>query len=63
MGDETWWTESGAIYGDCVDLANLIGIFFRFYQRKPNKTAHELARECFLMRSSCKWDDEPLVFC
>jgi hypothetical protein len=37
MGDETWWTESGAIYGDCVDLANLIGFFLDFIKENQIK--------------------------
>jgi hypothetical protein len=60
--NETWWSESSAIYAHCVDLATSIGnVKFKFYRRKANKTSHELARNSFLSRSSCIWKDGSLV--
>jgi ribonuclease HI len=32
------------------------------FPRDANKTAHELARKCFIDKNSCNWDDEPPSF-
>jgi hypothetical protein len=62
-GGETWWTESAAIYADCMDQVASIGnVSFVHCPREANKTAHELARKCFIDKNSCNWDDEPPSF-
>jgi ribonuclease HI len=62
-GQETWWMEPAAIFADCVDLASLIdGITFCHCPREVNKVAHEIARECFRIKISCTWDDDPPSF-
>jgi ribonuclease HI len=74
-GAERWWTESAAVYVDCV------GRMHRLMQRlgpSPlskkyvdcvdyattigNQVAHEIARFCFSNNISCNWIDEPPSF-
>jgi hypothetical protein len=63
IGAETWWSDPAAIYVDCLDIATFIGeVFLKFCLREANKTAHELARVCFLNKVYCIWDDEPPSF-
>jgi hypothetical protein len=62
-GGETWWTQSAAIYADCMDQVASIGnVSFVHCPREANKTAHELARQCFIDKNSCNRDDEPPSF-
>jgi ribonuclease HI len=61
--NEAWWTEPAAVYADCVDLATLIGqVSFNQCVREANKLAHVIARECFISKFSCTWDDDPPRF-
>jgi ribonuclease HI len=48
-GVERWWTESSAIYADCVDLmTTMIGeVMFKFCPREANKVSHDLARDAY----------------
>jgi hypothetical protein len=63
LGNEAWWTEPAAIYANCVDLATLIGqVSFNHCVREANMPAHVIARECFVSKSSCTWDDDPPRF-
>jgi ribonuclease HI len=60
---ETWWTESAVIFADCLDhVASIGNVSFVHCPRDANKTAHELARKCFIDKNSCNWDDEPPSF-
>lgn len=62
-GQETWWTESAAIFADCLDTVTSIGrVTFHHCRREANKAAHEIARVCFIDKMSCIWDDEPPSF-
>jgi ribonuclease HI len=62
-GGETWWTDSAAIFADCMDhVASIGNVSFIHCPRDANKIAHELARKCFIDKNSCNWDDEPPSF-
>jgi hypothetical protein len=62
-GGEIWWTQSAAIYANCMDQVASIGnVSFVHCPREANKTAHKLARQCFIDKNSCNWDDEPPSF-
>ena len=62
-GLQTWWTENAAVYADCVDLASSVRtIRFNHCLRDANTVVHELARDSFLNKSSCNWDDDPPSF-
>jgi hypothetical protein len=53
-----WWSEPAAIYADCVDLVTSKGqVCFSHCVREANKSAHAIARECFISKISCTWDD------
>jgi hypothetical protein len=59
-GTQTRWSESAAIFADCVNLAsNIDSITFDHISREANKVAHELARIYFRDKNHCNWDDEP----
>jgi hypothetical protein len=59
LGSETWWNDSASIDADCVDLvASIREVTFNHRRSDANKSAHEVAKECFLNNLSCKWDDE-----
>jgi ribonuclease HI len=48
-GSSMWWTNSAAIYADCIDLGLSIGkVSYVHCPRKANKVAHELARKCYI---------------
>ena len=62
-GQNMWWTEMAAIFADCVDLASsLWSIRYTHCLREANTVAHELARDGFLNKRSCNWDDDPPSF-
>lgn len=62
-GDERWWSESAAIFADCVDHVASIGtVFFKHCPREANGVAHDLAKHSFSNRTSCNWVDEPPGF-
>jgi ribonuclease HI len=53
-GPGNWWTGSAGIYADCIDLAFEIGdVSYAHCPREANKTAHELARVCFIDKIPC----------
>jgi ribonuclease HI len=62
-GADSWWSESSAIFADCVDMAVSIGrVNFSHISRDANQVAHTLARESSLHNISCTWVDEPPSF-
>ena len=62
-GNDTWWSESAAVFADCLDIATSIGkVIYRHCPREANSVAHDLARFVFIERSSCNWDDDPPSF-
>jgi ribonuclease HI len=62
-GEEAWWSESSAIFADCIDQVASIGtVSFAHCPREANKVAHGLAQECFSSKVSCNWVDEPPQF-
>jgi hypothetical protein len=61
-GEDTWWMELAVIYADCVDAITIDGNVKFSYCREAKKTAHEIARVCFINKVSCDWDDDPLSF-
>jgi ribonuclease HI len=62
-GEQMWWSESSAIYADCVDMASTFeSISFNHIPREANKVADDLAKFSFLNSLSCNWVDEPPSF-
>jgi ribonuclease HI len=62
-GEQLWWSESSAIYADCVDMASTFeSISFNHIPREANKVADDLAKFSFLNSLSCNWVDEPPSF-
>jgi hypothetical protein len=62
-GEEAWWSESSAIFADCIDQVASIGtVSFAHCPREANKVAPGLAQECFSSKVSCNWVDEPPQF-
>jgi hypothetical protein len=62
-GVDTWWSESAAIFADIVDLAsNIDKLEFKHIPREANMVAHEIARNCFVQKVNCNWDDDPPSF-
>jgi hypothetical protein len=58
-----WWTNSAAIYADCINMGLSIGeVSYVHCPREANKVAHELARKCYIDKISCNWDDDPPSF-
>jgi ribonuclease HI len=61
-GADSWWSESSAIFADCVDMVVSIGrVTFSHISRDANQVAHSIVRESFLHNLSCTWVDEPLA--
>jgi ribonuclease HI len=59
----TWWNGSAAIFADIVDLASTIdSVEYRYVPREANMTAHEIARQGFIDKINCNWDDDPPSF-
>jgi ribonuclease HI len=62
-GGETWWTDSAAIFADCMDhVASIGNVSFIHCLRDANKTAHELARKCFIDKILVTGTMSPLPF-
>ena len=58
-GEQSWWSTSSVVYVDWVDLATNIGsVMFVHCPRDANKVAHELAKDSFMNRNSCRWVSE-----
>jgi hypothetical protein len=61
-GMERWWSESAAVFPDCVTLVASIGrVEFKQYLREANEVAHEIARFCYSYKSNCNWVSNPLA--
>lgn len=53
-------TSAAAIYDECyaiwIDFAE---VSIEYCNRDANQVAHMLAKNAFVSKFSCKWDDEP----
>jgi ribonuclease HI len=62
-GGDTWWSESFAIFADCLDVTTgFDDVKFKHCPREANSVADEIARFCFESGNSCNWVNEPPRF-
>jgi hypothetical protein len=61
LGVETWWSESVAIFADCIDtVISIESVSFKHCLREINKATHVIASECFSSKRSGSWEvDSP----
>jgi ribonuclease HI len=62
-GESRWWSESSAIFADCIDIVTNVGeVKFIFCPRDANQVAHEIAKYSFQHKIACNWVDKPHSF-